>query len=144
MKEYFQIIHRLYPKIGLIETSRDFKYLGIYTSHKKPSASGTWFMLHYLSVKEMIKIEFERMNHMVWIISHESQLIGSLNSLQMKLKLKIMLVLVFIWTFHGNKSWILMNGILSRTFSFISSENTNSEKHGQSFANIMKMKKERI
>ena len=58
MKEYFQIIHRLYPKIGLIETSRDFKYLGIYTSHKKPSASGTWFMLHYLSVKEMIKIEF--------------------------------------------------------------------------------------
>ena len=144
MKEYFQIIHRLYPKIGLIETSRDFKYLGIYTSHKKPSASGTWFMLHYLSVKEMIKIEFERMNHMVWIISHESQLIWSLNSLQMKLKLKIMLVLVSIWTFHENKFWILMNGILSRTFSFISLVNTNSEKHGQSFANIMKMKKERI
>ena len=55
MKEYFQLIHRLYPKIGLIEPSRDFKYLGIYTSHKKPSASGTWFMLHYLSVKEMFK-----------------------------------------------------------------------------------------
>ena len=53
MKEYFQIIHRLYPKIGMLQTSRDFKYLGIYTSHKKPSASGTWFLLHYLSVKEI-------------------------------------------------------------------------------------------
>ena len=53
MKEYFQIIHRLYPKIGMLETNRDFKYLGIYTSHKKPSASGTWFLLHYLSVKEI-------------------------------------------------------------------------------------------
>ena len=53
MKEYFQIIHRLYPKIGMLQTSRDFKYLGIYTSYKKPSASGTWFLLHYLSVKEI-------------------------------------------------------------------------------------------
>merc|ERR1712151_459135 len=32
MKEYFQMIHNLYPKIGLLQTSRDFKYLGIYTS----------------------------------------------------------------------------------------------------------------
>ena len=64
LKAYYQVIHNLSKKIGGLEPVREFKYLGHRTSKEKPTASGTWFLFHFLSVKENFKIFH---SFMIWI-----------------------------------------------------------------------------
>jgi len=51
LKAYYQVIHNLSKKLGGLEPVREYKYLGHRTSKEKPTASGTWFLFHFLSVK---------------------------------------------------------------------------------------------
>lgn len=51
IKEYYKVIHSLSKKLGDLEPVREYKFLGHQTSREKPTASGTWFLLHFLSVK---------------------------------------------------------------------------------------------
>ena len=55
LKAYYQVIHNLSKKLGGLEPVREYKYLGHRTSKEKPTASGTWFLLHFISVKENFK-----------------------------------------------------------------------------------------
>lgn len=51
LKSYYQTIHNLSKKLGGIDPVREYKILGHRTSKEKPSAGGTWMLLHFLSIK---------------------------------------------------------------------------------------------
>jgi len=51
LKGYYQQIHNLSKKLGGLDPVREFKYLGHRTSKENPRASGTWFLLHFISIK---------------------------------------------------------------------------------------------
>ena len=61
LKKYYQLIEDLQSHgcIGVIdESSDDFEVLGVSTSNVRPTATGTWFLLHFLSVQECLSTDF--------------------------------------------------------------------------------------
>ena len=56
LKKYYQLIENLQNNgyLGeVMQPCQDYRVLGITTSNIKPTATGTWFFLHFLSIKEI-------------------------------------------------------------------------------------------